>query len=633
MKESLARRLGMQRSSDYVERFYTRSNMLSAIYMSGICVALEIWMILSLLTSYFEGMALGKERNLMWLVKHGWWYVLLLSVALIMFFYSLRFWQGKVRNERIANGLLWVFSIVCIAFGIHYGVNSYSGGEQVLAFVTMSLFVFGMIAWKPIFAVVGATLSFGIFYALLAQVTDIPMTYGTQVNLFTLWISTCVVALSLHHQRVAQGMFDENLQEANMRLRYVATHDELTGVGSMHAFRGAVTMALENAQSRGEKLALLFIDIENFKSYNHRYGFAAGDEFLRDIAQGFHNEVFPEEIVARASDDHFVAYCAPERVADAVGGCCYVVRERRGEIRLHTRVGVYICDDPDQSIDQALNCARIAANSIKLHPGEHLRYYDEQFKKSSELRQYVINNVERAAKEGWIRVFYQPVVDCKGGTGKLVGREALARWDDPTHGLLPPYAFIETLEQQREIDILDRCIIEQVCRDLREDLDAGREVVPVSLNFSRLDFELYNVPAFLKQMSEKYDVPANLLDVEITESALTDQFDELQANMARLREGGFALWLDDFGSGYSSLNVLKDFDFDVLKIDMVFLRRFEGNQDARVILNAIVELAHSLGMVTLCEGVETQEQFDFLHGIGCDKAQGYYFGKPAPRAA
>ena len=633
MKASLMRQLGLQRSSDYVERFYTSSNMLSAIYMSAICAGLEIWMILSLLTSYFEGMALGKERNLMWLVKHGWWYVLLLSVALVMLRFAVRFYQGKVRDVRVANALLWVFSVVCLAFGIHYGVNSYANGEQVLAFVTMSLFVFGMIAWKPVFAFVGSTLSFGIFYILLSQVADVPMTYGTQVNLFTLWISTFVVAMSLHHQRITQGRFDENLQEANKRLRYVATHDELTGIGSMHAFRGTATMAIEDAQRRGKKVALLYIDIENFKSYNQRYGFAAGDELLRDIAQGFREEVFPEDIVARVSDDHFVALCDPERVEDAVGGCCYVVRERRGEIRLHTCVGIYICDDPNQSIDQALDCARIAANSVKRNPNEHLRYYDEQFQQSSELRQYVVNNVIRAAEEGWIRVFYQPVVDCKGGTGKLVGREALARWDDPTHGLLPPFAFIGALEEHREIDVLDRCIIEQVCRDLREDLDAGREVVPVSLNFSRLDFELYDVPSFLKQMSEKYQVPANLLDVEITESALTDQFDELQNNMARLREGGFALWLDDFGSGYSSLNVLKDFDFDVLKIDMVFLRRFEGNPQSKVILRHIVDLAHELGMVTLCEGVETKEQFAFLHSIGCDKAQGYYFGKPAPREA
>ena len=238
--------------------------------------------------------------------------------------------------------------------------------------------------------------------------------------------------------------------------------------------------------------------------------------------------------------------------------------------------------------------------------------------------------MKKAVSEGWIKVFYQPVVRCDTGKGELCGYEALARWDDPTYGLLPPFVFIETLEEYREIDKLDRCIVEQVCRDLRAELDADRPVVPVSLNFSRLDFELYDVPAFLAEMTEKYQIPSNLLDVEITESALSGRGTNLQEYMATLRENDFSLWLDDFGSGYSSLNVLKDFRFDVLKIDMVFLRGFEDNKKSHSILRSIVALATELGMTTLCEGVETIEQYEFLHSIGCDRAQGYYFGKPQP---
>ena len=195
---------------------------------------------------------------------------------------------------------------------------------------------------------------------------------------------------------------------------------------------------------------------------------------------------------------------------------------------------------------------------------------------------------------------------------------------------MPPYAFIQTLEEFREIDKLDRCIVEQVCRDLRAEMDAGRPVVPVSINFSRLDFELYDVPAFLDQMSRTYNVPSGLLDVEITESALAAHLAELQKNMATLHQESYSLWLDDFGSGYSSLNVLKDFSFNVLKIDMAFLRGFENNAKSQPILRSIVELAKELGMVTLCEGVESREQFEFLTSIGCDRAQGFYFGKPEP---
>jgi EAL domain-containing protein (putative c-di-GMP-specific phosphodiesterase class I) len=157
--------------------------------------------------------------------------------------------------------------------------------------------------------------------------------------------------------------------------------------------------------------------------------------------------------------------------------------------------------------------------------------------------------------------------------------------------------------------------------------------VPVSLNFSRLDFELYDVCGFLCEMTDKYQVPPSLLDVEITESALTEQMGTLQDNMRRLREAGFSLWLDDFGSCYSSLNVLKDFQFDVLKIDMAFLRGFPDNPKAAPVVASICSLAQTLGLITLCEGVETKEQFDFLNSIGCNRAQGYFFGKPEPQKA
>lgn len=627
MGERLRRFLGMARENDYVRNFLHASNMRAVMYMAALVVVLEIWMILSLTLNIVQSVEAGKPRDLMWIINHGAWYVVLLGMAIVVLVDAIGYWRGNARSQKVSRVLLAVFSIACLAFGIHYGNNSYVHGEQMLAFVTMTLFVFGILAWEPKPLLVCSILVFGGFYLYIDH--NLPATYGTQVNLFTLWISTFVVSLSAYHQRVSEAQKDQRIEESNKQLRYIASYDELTGIPNMHTYRGAVSVLLEGIDELGTHFSIVYMDIENFKAYNERYGFQAGDVLLRDVAQGL-VRIFDKELVARFSDDHFLALCETAVVEERIEAARVMVHGLRGDVRLHLKAGAY--EPTSESIDVGLACdkARIACNEVKHRADRHLGFYDAELDDKVRRKQYIINNVKTAVDEGWIKVFYQPVVRCADGSGKLCGYEALARWNDPQYGLLPPYAFIETLEESREIDKLDRCIIEQVCRDLRADLDAGRDVVPISLNFSRLDFELYDVPEFLEQTASKYQIPSELLDVEITESALSEQTRELQQNMSTLRDGHFSLWLDDFGSGYSSLNVLKDFRFNVLKIDMAFLRGFPQNKKSAPILSSVVQLAKELDMVTLCEGVETQEQFEFLHSIGCDRAQGYYFGKPSP---
>jgi len=197
-------------------------------------------------------------------------------------------------------------------------------------------------------------------------------------------------------------------------------------------------------------------------------------------------------------------------------------------------------------------------------------------------------------------------------------------------GFLSPGLFIPVLEDGRRIHKLDLCVYESVCRRIRECLDKGLPVLPTSMNFSRLDFELMDAVGELEALVKKYDIPKEYLHVEITESALTEDVEGLKTAMKRLHDNGYVIWLDDFGSGYSSLNVLKDYDFDLLKIDMEFLKNFSGNKDSRKIIRSIISLANELDMMTLTEGVETQEAVDFLKESGCGRLQGYFFGKPMP---
>ena len=240
----------------------------------------------------------------------------------------------------------------------------------------------------------------------------------------------------------------------------------------------------------------------------------------------------------------------------------------------------------------------------------------------------MIDNFESAFENKYFKVYYQKEV--RALTGKVCGYEALARWIDPQMGLISPAVFIEVLEDAHLIHKLDLCIIDMVCKDIRDDINSGYAVEAVSVNLSQLDFELCDIMAEIDKCRAKYDVPVDLLHIEVTESALTSGSDFLSQQIQKFRKAGYEVWMDDFGSGYSSFNNLKNYDFDVLKIDMDFLRTFETNKKTQVIIGTIVNMAKELGIHTVAEGVETQQQYDFLRRIGCEKLQGYLFGKPKP---
>ena len=243
-----------------------------------------------------------------------------------------------------------------------------------------------------------------------------------------------------------------------------------------------------------------------------------------------------------------------------------------------------------------------------------------------ELRVYVITHLDDALKNDWVRPFYQPVV--RTLTGKLCGTEALARWEDPTYGLLTPDKFIPALEEARLVHLLDCHIVKAVCRQYRESCDRGVPVVPISFNLSRLDFDLCDIFNVVEDAVREFEVPRNMLNIEITETVFGTDPAFMASMVGRFHDVGYQVWMDDFGSGYSTLNALKDFDFDELKLDMEFLNSF--GEKSKTILASVVDMAKKLGIQTLAEGVENEEHRRYLRRIGCEKMQGYLFGKPMP---
>ncbi|WP_298588416.1 EAL domain-containing protein [uncultured Megasphaera sp.] len=245
-----------------------------------------------------------------------------------------------------------------------------------------------------------------------------------------------------------------------------------------------------------------------------------------------------------------------------------------------------------------------------------------------DVRDYVINHLDEAIENHWIQVYYQPVI--RTLTGEVCGMEALARWVDPQLGFLSPASFIPVLEQVRLIHRLDAFVLDEVCHMLSQRLRHDLPITPVSFNLSRYDFDMLDVFSLIETARTAYDLPRDFLHVEITESALARNASTVHQALDRLRSKGYEVWLDDFGSDYSSLNILKDYTFDLIKLDMEFLRSF--TETSRCIIRSVVAMAKDLGIKTLAEGVETREHAEFLAAIGCGRQQGYYYGKPCPLA-
>lgn len=622
--------LGFEKQSKYVRDYFYRTNMRASIYMSMVVIVLEVWMLIRMTKTIFENNLQSNFKH--YFEKYYANYLVLLASGIIMLVYAIRYLRGKKIDKGVGLVIKWVFTFVCIYFGVKISLNDYSKGEQILTFLTMELFSLCLLTWKPYAAFLISASSYMYFFYKIDDMVavntgQLGTTDATRINFFIMWISTMMVCIANYNNTRSQALKDQNLEEVNTYLSKISVEDELTGIHNMVYFRTEAEKLLNYVTTDRESIIFLFFDIENFKSYNEKYGFHEGNDLLKRIAHMI-DAAFNNSLVSRYSDDHFVVLTRVDGVQNVIGELSGEVKKQQREVHLELKCGAYKPVGNESDVSLACDRARFACNSIKKHYDRTLRFYDKSLEDKFHLKQYIVNNIDTAIQNDYIKVYYQPIVSTK--TGCICGLEALARWQDPKYGLLSPGIFIEILEEYRQIYKLDKYIIEAVCKDYRDSVDNHKPFAPVSLNFSRLDFELCDIVGYLCETVEKYNVPKEFIDVEITESALTVQQDFLPDAIKKLRDFGYKVWLDDFGSGYSSLNVLKDYHFDVLKIDMKFLSGFKSNEKTRPILENIVDLTKQLKMISLTEGVETEEQYEFLGNIGCERVQGYLFSKPVP---
>ena len=416
--------------------------------------------------------------------------------------------------------------------------------------------------------------------------------------------------------------------------------------GKARQGRGDTTMRIAN-QSRQEflrdaadilqqewreyhllKSCPVFFNITNFHLYNATHGFRQGDLCLQHI-EGILQDVFPDRPVIHLGADNFAVLAEEANVQARIDKACQRVQAYIGNPNIALKAGIRFLSGPRSLKD--LNVAfdseaKIACDTIKKDASRHWAIYTQELGLRHKMQNYVREYLDQALEKGFIRLYLQPVI--RTLTGKLVGAEVLARWESPQYGMISPAIFIPVLEEAHLIHKLDAYILNAVAKMTRQNLDNGLPALPVSVNLSRLDFILQDPFATTEAIREKYDLPLGLLQVEVTENALVDKMEPVLDGIRRFQQGGYPVLLDDFGSGYSSLNVLKDYDFDTIKFDMKFLHPF--TEKSRKILKSLVSMAKDLHIHTLAEGAETKEQCDFLREIGCEKIQGYYYGKPIP---
>lgn len=407
--------------------------------------------------------------------------------------------------------------------------------------------------------------------------------------------------------------------------------DELTGLYNREAFLREAALLLGARYDVG--YCIVCMDISCFKIINDLFHMDTGNLILREAAKYFKETLNPRtSISCRSNADNFIL-CIPSEELN-IEQIIKDLDKRIQDLHISHNIlffaGIYSVEKRDLPVEQMCDRASMALKRIKGSYLTRYAYYDAKMRDQMIEELLITSNLETALKDRQFTIFLQPIFDPRKNI--IVSAEALVRWFHPIHGMVSPGKFVPVCERNGFIVRLDRFVWEEACRFQRKRLNEGKEVVPISVNLSRLNFYSTDLPDFLSLLLTEYNLEPWMLKLEVTESAYTDNQVQLLDMISTFKNLGFSVLMDDFGSGYSSLNMLKDMPLDTLKVDMAFIRELEKSKRVAVILKFVVELAEELGMNVVVEGVETQKQCDYVASLGDGDVaiQGYYFSRPLP---
>lgn len=435
---------------------------------------------------------------------------------------------------------------------------------------------------------------------------------------------SCVVLLYIRNNRKHKKILES-----------LAFYDHLTSLYNYQKFKIEGDKLFLNRNHT--LLAVLYLDINDFKIINELYGYKYGDKILVQFANSLKELISTPDIICRINADNFLIMKSYQDKIELINLCqkinqqfCNLIKSLDNKNNTLVKIGI-CCYEDDQTIsgiDGLIDCSHLALNSYILGQTNNYCFYNSKMHDQMIRKVAIENNMESALLNNEFTFYLQPKYAPNGQD--LLGAEALVRWIEPSGNLIMPGEFIPIFEQNGFILKMDEYIFESVCKFLHQRIIDGLPIVPISINISRLHLYQDDFIERYSKIKNKYNLPDKLVELEITENILLDNIDKIRTIIIELQNNGFTCSIDDFGSGYSSLNSLKDLPFEVIKLDRLFLINSYDTKRSQEIIKAIVEMAKTIDIKTVAEGVETPSQLEFLKTIDCDMIQGYIFSKPQP---
>ena len=554
-------------------------------------------------------------------------------------------WLLRRRRLQAAAGLMLGSLMVMLGYFIVRGQGlrdvSIMGIPAILAFAALlgnrRLFVFLLTAALTV------CLGVGLANVVGWRVQRPPVYRPTEV------IDVCVILLATAFAinmmardlgRSLQRLVAENrtVRESQQRIAQLARRDALTGLPNRMAAREQFDNAVQAIRAQGGRLALLYVDLDQFKTVNDSLGHPAGDDLLRCIGQRLNSLLQPDDSVARLGGDEFLVLVRrgddSDRVAEVAQGMLDAIAaplELEGmELHGSGSIGVAMFPDDGQDFDSLLKKADIAMYRAKDAGRNAFRFFDAQMNAHVAEHLQLVAWIRRALKQQQFEVYYQPQIDLD--SGRVVGAEALLRWRHPEQGMISPARFIPVAEHSGQIVELVEWVLHQACRQAQVWRTQGLGDVVISVNMSPVQARRGDMERAVDDALQASGLPPALLELELTESLLIDETDQLTAMLARLRSRGITFAIDDFGTGYSNLAYLKRFEVERLKIDQSFIRRLTVNPDDEAIVQAILQMAAALKLGVIAEGVEDDATLRRLFALGCRQGQGYHWSPAIPAA-